>query len=69
MQKSEVVAMLHQAKPELLEMVWSCTGELDLMSNGKYLPCDKCDKCIELKYAKKVAWKSVHKRQEGILDI
>jgi len=65
MQKSELVAMLLKAEPKLLEMVWSCTGELDLMSNGKYLPCGKCDKCIELTYSKKVAWKSVHKIQEG----
>ena len=60
MQKSEIVAMLIQAKPELLDMIWSCTGKI--VDNK---PCGVCTKCIELSYARKVAWKSVYKRQEG----
>ena len=63
MQKSEIVAALIQAKPDLLELVHSCTKTI----NKK--PCEVCTKCIELAYAKKAAWKSVHKQQEGDLRI
>ena len=60
MQKSEIVAALIQAKPDLLELVHSCIKTI----NKK--PCEVCTKCIELTYAKRVAMKSVNKRQEGI---
>ena len=57
---SEVVAILHRANKDLLDLVWTCSG--DFKDN---IPCGKCTKCLEWKYARHVAWKSQLKQQEG----
>ena len=58
--KSEVVAILHRANKELLDLVWTCNGDFK-----DDIPCGKCTKCLEWKYARHVAWKSQLKQQEG----
>ena len=58
--KSEVVAIIHRANKELLDLVWTCSGEFE-----NDTPCGKCTKCLEWKYARHVAWKSQLKQQEG----
>ena len=58
--KSEVVAIIHRANKQLLDLVWTCSGEFE-----NNTPCGKCTKCLEWKYARHVAWKSQLKQQEG----
>ena len=45
---------------ELLDLVWTCNGDFK-----DDIPCGKCTKCLEWKYARHVAWKSQLKQQEG----
>ena len=60
MTKSEVVSLLMKDNPALLDLVWTCSGDFK-----DDIPCGVCTKCLEWKYAKHVAKKSVYKVQEG----
>ena len=59
--------MIHQDKPELLDLVWSCSGEYKVEKGFEYIPCGKCTKCLEFKYARHTANKAIFKKQEGKL--
>ena len=50
--------------PSLLDLVWTCSGDFK-----DDIPCGVCTKCLEWKYAKHVAKKSVYKVQEGKHEI
>ena len=50
--------------PSLLDLVWTCSGDFK-----DDIPCGVCTKCLEWKYAKHVAKKSVYKVQEGKYEI
>lgn len=64
MTKSEMVSLIMKDNPRILELVWTCSGEF---TDDK--PCGVCTKCLEWKYAKHVAKKSLHKVQEGKYEI
>ena len=64
MTKSEVVSLLMKDNPSLLDLVWTCSGDFK-----DDIPCGVCTKCLEWKYAKHVAKKSVYKVQEGKHEI
>ena len=64
MTKSEMVSLIMKDNPGILEMVWTCSG--DFTDEG---PCGVCTKCLEWKYAKHVAAKSLYKVQEGKYEI
>ncbi len=63
--KSEIISMITQDKPELLDIVWGCSGEYKVEKGFEYIPCGKCTKCLEFNYAKHTAKKSLFKKQEG----
>ena len=62
--KSEMVSLIMKDNPNILDLVWSCSGDFK-----DDIPCGVCIKCLEWKYAKHVAKKSIYKVQEGKHEI
>ena len=53
--KSEIYSFIQRKYPRLVDIAWTCMQPVQVEKDKRWLPCDKCAKCIEYKAAKQTA--------------
>lgn len=57
--KAEMLGMIMAHDPKLLELIWTCTKPKGVLKKDgditDYVPCNKCNKCLEYKNAREMA--------------
>jgi hypothetical protein len=68
--KAEMISFILRHDPDLYKLIWTCINpQGTLTKEGKvtgYIPCKKCEKCVELRGAEKLAKDARFRYQEGL---